>query len=73
MKRASARFKVGEDVTARIAKPDLQAGALGTIMQVRGSNRYIVQFNSTVAFMWGYELGRVAHDAPPPDQRRTIV
>jgi hypothetical protein len=42
-------------------------------MQVRGSNRYIVQFDSTVAFMWGYELGRVAQDAPPPDQRRTTV
>jgi hypothetical protein len=57
---------------ALIAKPDLQAGALGTIMQVRGSNRYIVQFISTVAFMWGYELGRVAHHAPLPRSARAL-
>ena len=70
MKRASTRFKVGEDVTARITKPDLQAGALGTIVQVWGSNRYIVQFNTAVAFMWGYEIGCVG-DASPPDRERT--
>jgi hypothetical protein len=65
MKRTSARFKVGEDVTARITKPDIQAGALGVIVQAGGSNRYIVQFNTAVAFMWGYEIGRVANASPP--------
>jgi hypothetical protein len=70
MKGASTRFRVGEDVTARVAKPDLQLGALGTIVQVRGSNRYIVQFKTAVAFMWGYEIGHVA-DAPSPDRERT--
>jgi hypothetical protein len=65
MKRASARFKVGEDVAARITKPDVQAGALGIIVHAGGSNRYIVQFNTAVAFMWGYEIGHVANTSPP--------
>jgi|EndMetStandDraft_2_1072991.scaffolds.fasta_scaffold1664569_1 hypothetical protein len=65
MKRVNTRFKVGEDVMAGVTKPDLPAGALGTIVRVWGSNRYIVQFNTVFIFMWGYEIGRVA-DAPPP-------
>jgi hypothetical protein len=60
MKSTSIRFKVGEDVTTRITKPDVPAGTFGTIVQAYGSKCYGVQFDKAVAFMRGYELAPVS-------------
>jgi len=58
----SMRFKIGDTVTARVAKPEVSAGARGAIVRATGSKHYIVQFTTAVALMRGYEL---AHVAPP--------
>jgi hypothetical protein len=68
MNRVSTRFKVGEDVTTRITKPDVPAGTFGTIVQAYGSKCYGVLFDRTVAFMRGYELAPVSWHVPSQSQ-----
>ena len=68
MNRVSTRFKVGEDVTTRITKPDVPAGTFGTIVQAYGSKCYGVQFDKAVAFMRGYELVLVPRQSRAQDQ-----
>ena len=68
MKRISTRFKVGEDVTTRITKPDVPAGAFGTIVQAYGSKCYGVQFDTAMAFMRGYELAPISWQDPSQKQ-----
>ena len=55
-----ARFKVGEKVTSRISLPGVPAGAIGIVVYAYRSmlNRYTVQFETSSAFMWGYDLDR---------------
>jgi hypothetical protein len=55
-----ARLKVGEKVTSRIALPGVSAGAIGIVVYAYRSmrNRYTVQFETSSAFMWGYDLDR---------------
>ena len=65
MARVSTRFKVGEQVTTRITKPNVPAGAFGTIVQAYGSKCYGVQFDTILAFMRGYELVLVSHPKSP--------
>jgi hypothetical protein len=57
-------FKVGDKVASHISKPDAPRGAFGTIVQRRGSRRYIVQFETALVFMRGSELEHT--DDPPP-------
>jgi hypothetical protein len=57
-------FKVGDTVASHIAKPNAPRGALGTIVQTRGSRRYIVQFETALVFMRDSELEHT--DDPPP-------
>jgi hypothetical protein len=52
----SLRFKVGDNVIARVPKPDLPQGARGSIVHAAGSKQYIVQFGATLILMRGYEL-----------------
>jgi hypothetical protein len=68
MTRVSPRFKVGEDVTTRITKPNVPAGTFGTIVQAYGSKCYGVQFDTAVAFMRGYELTLVSQHSPSKNQ-----
>jgi hypothetical protein len=49
-------FKVGDTVASHISKPDAPRGAFGTIVQARGSKRYIVQFATALVFMRAREL-----------------
>jgi hypothetical protein len=55
----AVRFKVGDSVTARVAKSEVPAGAWGTIVCPAGSKQYIVQFAATLTLMRGYELAHV--------------
>jgi hypothetical protein len=65
MNKVSTRFKVGEDVTTCITKPNVPTGAVGTIVQAYGSKCYGVQFDRGVTFMRGYELALVSQQSPP--------
>jgi hypothetical protein len=55
-----ARLKVGEKVATRISMPGIPAGAVGIVVYAYRSmlNRYTVQFETSSAFMWGYDLDR---------------
>ncbi len=63
-------FKVGDKVASHVSKPDAPRGALGTIVQARGSKRYIVQFETALVFMRGSELEH-ADDPARPDRQDT--
>jgi hypothetical protein len=63
-------FKVGDKVVSHVSKPDAPRGALGIIVEARGSKRYIVQFQTALVFMRGSELEHT-EEPPPPDRQDT--
>jgi len=58
-------FKVGDKVASHVSKPDAPHGAFGTIVQARGSKRYIVQFATALVLMRARELEHTDDPAPP--------
>jgi hypothetical protein len=68
---STGTFKVGDNVRARVRRPDIPAGTTGVVVHVYRSlrGRYTVQFDTSTAptFVWGYDLeSAIAPTKPEP-------